>query len=76
MPRHSHADRTPFLIKCNLEGRTYRVLGYKGKQVRDNIHIYDVVQFMRWLIEAARQARSTTWAAAAPTWSRSSMPSR
>jgi len=44
-----------FLIKCNLEERTYKIFGYKGKQVRDNIHSYDVVQFMRRFIEAPRQ---------------------
>jgi CDP-paratose 2-epimerase len=44
-----------FLIKCNIEGRTYKVFGYKGKQVRDNIHSYDVVQFMRRFIEAPRK---------------------
>ena len=44
-----------YLIKCNLEGRTYKVFGYLGKQVRDNIHSYDVVQFMRQFIEAPRQ---------------------
>jgi CDP-paratose 2-epimerase len=44
-----------FLIKSNLEGRTYKIFGFKGKQVRDNIHSYDVVQFMRRFIEAPRQ---------------------
>ncbi len=44
-----------YLIKCNLEERIYRVFGYKGKQVRDNIHSYDVVQFMRRFIEAPRK---------------------
>jgi len=44
-----------FLIKCNLEGRTYKVFGYQGKQVRDNIHSYDVVRFMRRFIEVPRQ---------------------
>jgi CDP-paratose 2-epimerase len=43
------------LIKCNLEGRTYKIFGYKGKQVRDNIHSFDVVQFMRRFIEAPRK---------------------
>ena len=43
-----------YLIKCNLEGRTYKVFGYKGKQVRDNIHSYDVAQFMNQFIEAPR----------------------
>lgn len=35
-----------FLIKCNLEGREYKIYGYKGKQVRDNIHSEDVARFM------------------------------
>lgn len=32
-----------YLVKCNKEGRTYNVFGYKGKQVRDNIHSSDLV---------------------------------
>ncbi len=35
-----------YLIKCNVEGREYKVFGYKGKQVRDNIHSEDVASFM------------------------------
>ncbi|HTR39725.1 MAG TPA: NAD-dependent epimerase/dehydratase family protein [Bryobacteraceae bacterium] len=35
-----------FLIKCNLEEREYKIYGYKGKQVRDNIHSEDVARFM------------------------------
>jgi CDP-paratose 2-epimerase len=35
-----------YLIKCNLQGREYKVFGYKGKQVRDNIHSEDVASFM------------------------------
>ena len=31
-----------FLIKCNLEKRPYTMFGYKGKQVRDNLHSQDV----------------------------------
>ena len=57
-PNHSGVELHGFLsylIKCNLEGRTYRVFGYKGKQVRDNIHSYDVVQFMRRFIETPRK---------------------
>lgn len=41
--------------RCNLVGRTYRVFGYKGKQVRDNIHSHDVVAFMQRFIETPRQ---------------------
>jgi len=57
-PNHSGVELHGFLsylIKCNLEGRTYRIFGYKGKQVRDNIHSFDVVQFMRRFIEAPRR---------------------
>ena len=35
-----------YLIKCNVEGRRYRVYGYKGKQVRDNIHSFDVARLI------------------------------
>ena len=57
-PNHSGVELHGFLsylIKCNLEARTYRVFGYKGKQVRDNIHSHDVVAFMQRFIEAPRQ---------------------
>ncbi len=49
-PSHSGVELHGFLsylIKCNLEKIKYSVYGYKGKQVRDNIHSYDVAQFIR-----------------------------
>ena len=48
-PNHSGVELHGFLsylLKCNLEGREYKVYGYKGKQVRDNIHSEDVASFM------------------------------
>jgi CDP-paratose 2-epimerase len=45
-PAHSGAMLHGFLaylVKCCLSGRKYTVYGYKGKQVRDNIHSYDLV---------------------------------
>lgn len=45
-PDHSGAELHGFLAylaKCIIEGRKYRVFGYKGKQVRDNIHSWDLV---------------------------------
>ena len=45
-PLHSGAQLHGFLsylVKCCLFGRTYHIFGYKGKQVRDNIHSYDLV---------------------------------
>jgi CDP-paratose 2-epimerase len=32
-----------YLMKCTVSGTPYRVFGYKGKQVRDNIHSHDLV---------------------------------
>jgi len=56
-PNHSGVELHGFLsylIHCNLEGREYRVFGYKGKQVRDNIHSVDVAQFMFAFVENPR----------------------
>ena len=58
-PNHSGVELHGFLsylIKCNLEGKTYRVFGYQGKQVRDNIHSLDVARFMHEFIQAPRVA--------------------
>jgi CDP-paratose 2-epimerase len=44
-----------YLVKCNLEGQKYTVFGYKGKQVRDNIHSLDVARFMEAFINAPRK---------------------
>ena len=46
-PAHSGVELHGFLsylVKVTLSGGTYSVFGYKGKQVRDNIHSYDVVR--------------------------------
>ena len=48
-PNHSGVELHGFLsylIKCNLEGKLYRIYGYQGKQVRDNIHSLDVARFI------------------------------
>lgn len=48
-PSHSGVELHGFLsylVKVNLEGRVYRIHGYKGKQVRDNIHALDVARFI------------------------------
>ncbi|GAN33349.1 MAG: NAD-dependent epimerase/dehydratase family protein [Candidatus Brocadia sp. AMX2] len=45
-PAHSGAELHGFLaylVKCSVQGRKYTVYGYKGKQVRDNIHSSDLV---------------------------------
>lgn len=43
-----------YLAKCALTGTPYTVLGYKGKQVRDNIHSYDLVAAFWQFIQAPR----------------------
>jgi len=35
-----------YLIKCNLKSHEYKIFGFKGKQVRDNIHAFDVACFI------------------------------
>jgi CDP-paratose 2-epimerase len=45
-PAHSGAELHGFLaylVKCTVTGKPYTIFGYKGKQVRDNIHSYDLV---------------------------------
>lgn len=32
-----------YLVKCIITGKKYNIFGYKGKQVRDNIHAYDLI---------------------------------
>jgi CDP-paratose 2-epimerase len=56
-PNHSGVELHGFLsylVKCNLEERTYKIFGYKGKQVRDNIHSHDVARFIEAFWNAPR----------------------
>lgn len=56
-PNHSGVELHGFLsylIKCNVIEREYTVFGYKGKQVRDNIHSYDVACFIQEFLKAPR----------------------
>jgi CDP-paratose 2-epimerase len=58
-PAHSAVELHGFLsylVKVNISGGTYSVFGYKGKQVRDNIHSYDVARFAEEFIQAPRIA--------------------
>lgn len=45
-----------YLMICTVTGRPYRVFGYKGKQVRDNIHSFDLVEAFAEFIAAPRVA--------------------
>ena len=47
-PNHMGAELHGFLsylVRCAATGRPYSVFGYKGKQVRDNLHSKDLVSF-------------------------------
>ena len=46
-PNHSGTQLHGFLaylMKCTMTGKPYKVFGYQGKQVRDNIHSFDLIQ--------------------------------
>ncbi len=56
-PKHSPTKLHGFLaylMKCVATGNRYTVLGYKGKQVRDNIHSSDLVAAFEEVFRAPR----------------------
>ncbi len=56
-PDHSGAKLHGFLsylMKCAVTGEPYTIFGYKGKQVRDNIHSYDLVNAFYHFYRAPR----------------------
>jgi len=57
-PQHAGVELHGFLsyiIKCAVEGKKYRIFGYKGKQVRDQIHSRDVISCFERFIESPRK---------------------
>lgn len=58
-PGHSGAELHGFLaylIKCVATGKSYTVYGYKGKQVRDNIHSQDLVRAFDYFFRSPRRS--------------------
>jgi CDP-paratose 2-epimerase len=56
-PAHSGVELHGFLsylIRCNIQQRTYKIQGYKGKQVRDNLDASDVARFIAAFIHKPR----------------------
>ena len=56
-PKHSGVELHGFLsylIKVAVSGETYKIFGYKGKQVRDQIHSEDVISAIEAFIKAPR----------------------
>jgi CDP-paratose 2-epimerase len=57
-PNHSGVQLHGFLsylVRTHLEEESFTIFGYKGKQVRDNIHSHDVATFVEAFIEAPRK---------------------
>lgn len=58
-PDHSGAQMHGFLaylMRCNVTGIPYKVFGYKGKQVRDNMHSSDLIQAFDHFFQSPRSA--------------------
>lgn len=58
-PNHSGVELHGFLsylVQCNITEKQYTIFGYKGKQVRDNIHSVDVARFIQEFIKSPRVA--------------------
>jgi len=58
-PNHSGVELHGFLsylIRCNIQQKPYVINGFKGKQVRDNIHAHDVAEFILAFIDSPRAA--------------------
>jgi CDP-paratose 2-epimerase len=56
-PQHAGAELHGFLaylMKCAVTGRPYKIYGYKGKQVRDNIHCRDLTNAFYHFFRAPR----------------------
>ncbi len=56
-PNHSGTQLHGFLaylMRCTVTGRTYEVLGYRGKQVRDNIHSADLISCFHHFFQKPR----------------------
>jgi CDP-paratose 2-epimerase len=57
-PNHSGTQLHGFLsylMKCNMNGSQYTIFGYKGKQVRDNIHSHDLINMFWHYFQNPRQ---------------------
>jgi CDP-paratose 2-epimerase len=58
-PNHSGVELHGFLsylIRCNVEAIEYTIYGYKGKQVRDNIHSFDVARCIEMFYQHPQSA--------------------
>ncbi len=60
-PKHSGAQLHGFLaylMKCAITKKPYTIFGYKGKQVRDNIHSWDLVNLFWHFYQTPKQGEA------------------
>jgi CDP-paratose 2-epimerase len=60
-PQHSAVELHGFLayiVDCAVNKKPYKVFGYKAKQVRDQIHSFDVVNAIHHFIENPKQGEA------------------
>jgi len=60
-PQHSAVELHGFLtyiVDCAVNGKPYTIFGYKGKQVRDQIHSFDVVNAFYSFYKKPRQGEA------------------
>ena len=60
-PQHSGTQLHGFLaylVKCIATGQKYTIFGYRGKQVRDNIHSFDLVNMFWHVYQKPRQGEA------------------
>jgi CDP-paratose 2-epimerase len=60
-PAHASVEAHGFMsyiVKCALRGTPYKIYGYGGKQVRDQLHAADVVRLIKRLLEQRPPAGS------------------
>ena len=56
-PSHSGVELhgyLSYLVKCFISKKEYKIIGYKGKQVRDNIHSKDVSRFIDFFLNSPK----------------------
>lgn len=56
-PNHTGAELHGFLsylVKCAIDGIPYTIFGYEGKQVRDHIHSFDLVNMFWHFVQSPR----------------------
>jgi CDP-paratose 2-epimerase len=73
-PSHAGAELHGFLsylVKCAVREQPYAINGYLGKQVRDNIHAYDLATAFWHFYRSPRPGEAITWAARVTATARS-----